>query len=132
MRATRRCRRSARSSTAREIATLAAHVKGLSEGGDPLAGPGGTLFADNCAACHGDDGKGNREMGAPNLTDAIWLYGGDEATIARTIARGPFGVMPAWGKRLGEAEVRALAVYVHQLGGGEPMPSEAAAPGSSG
>ncbi len=72
--------------------------------------------------------RGTATVGAPNLTDAIWLYGGDEATITRTITRGPFGVMPAWGKRLGEAEVRALAAYVHQLGGGEPMP--AAAPGA--
>lgn len=102
-----------------EIATLAGHVAALPQGADPLAGPGGQLFADNCASCHGADARGDREQGAPNLTDAIWLYGGSEAEIARTITRGPFGVMPAWGERLGEAEVRALAAYVHQLGGGE-------------
>ena len=109
-----------------QITTLARHVASLSQGADPLAGPGGELFADNCASCHGADATGDRTQGAPNLTDAIWLYGGSEAEIARTITRGPFGVMPAWGARLGEAEVRALATYVHQLGGGEPMPEDAA------
>jgi len=87
---------------------------------------GAPLFADNCAACHGEDGKGNRDMGAPNLTDAIWLYGGGEATLTETIAKGRGGVMPSWGyapagatPRLTEDQIRAVAVYVHSLGGGE-------------
>lgn len=87
---------------------------------------GAQLFTDNCAACHGEDGKGNRDMGAPNLTDAIWLYGGDEATLTATLANGRGGVMPAWGykadgvqPRLTEDQIRAVAVYVHALGGGE-------------
>ena len=90
------------------------------------ASAGAKIFADNCAACHGPDGKGNRDMGAPNLTDAIWLYGGSEATLTATIANGRGGVMPSWGyaaqgstPRLTEDQIRAVAVYVHSLGGGE-------------
>jgi len=84
-----------------------------------LAAAGATIFADNCAVCHGDEGKGSREQGAPNLTDAIWLYGGDTATLTTTITKARFGVMPNWGARLSDAQVNAVAVYVHQLGGGE-------------
>jgi cytochrome c oxidase cbb3-type subunit 3 len=80
---------------------------------------GAVVFADNCAACHGDDGTGNRDLGAPNLTDAIWLYGGDAAALTETITNARFGVMPAWGARLSEAEIRAVAAYVHSRGGGE-------------
>lgn len=93
---------------------------------DAKATAGAQLYVDNCAACHGEDGKGNRDMGAPNLTDAIWLYGGDEATLTATIKAGRGGVMPSWGyaaagstPRLTEDEIRAVAVYVHSLGGGE-------------
>ena len=64
------------------------------------AAAGAKIFADNCAACHGDAGKGNQELGAPNLTDKIWLYGSDEATIIETITNGRAGVMPAWVGRL--------------------------------
>lgn len=77
------------------------------------------LFADNCAACHGPEGKGNREFGAPNLTDAEWLYGGDQATIQETITKARGGVMPTWAGRLDAPTINALAVYVHSLGGGE-------------
>lgn len=87
---------------------------------------GKQIFADNCAACHGDDGKGNRDVGAPNLTDAIWLYGGDRATITYTVTNARYGVMPTWGfappggtPRLTEDQIRSVAVYVHSLGGGE-------------
>jgi cytochrome c oxidase cbb3-type subunit 3 len=83
------------------------------------AAAGQQLFADNCAACHGEDGKGNRDMGAPNLTDAIWLYGGDEASLTQTIDYGRGGVMPNWAPRLTEAQIRSVAAYVHGLGGGE-------------
>ena len=64
------------------------------------------------------EGKGNRELGAPNLTDRIWLYGSDEATIIDVITNGRSSVMPAWTGRLDEATIKALAVYVHTLGGG--------------
>ena len=80
---------------------------------------GKKVFADNCAVCHGADGKGNRELGAPNLTDKIWLYGSDKATIMRGPRNGRGGVMPAWGGRLSEPTIKALTVYVHTLGGGE-------------
>lgn len=77
------------------------------------------LFADNCAVCHGAEGKGNQELGAPNLTDADWLYGGDKATIVTTITNARAGVMPTWGGRLDTPTINALAVYVHSLGGGQ-------------
>ena len=102
-----------------EIAVLVDHVQALPDGGDPLAGEGGALFDANCASCHGTDARGDRTQGAPNLTDAIWLYAPDDESLTRLISRGPFGVMPPWGERLGEPGVRALAAYVHQLGGGE-------------
>jgi len=90
-----------------------------------LASAGAQVFADNCAACHGDDGKGTRDVGAPNLTDAIWLYGGSVAVLTTTITGGRGGVMPAWSEKfrgasgLNRAEINAVTAYVHQLGGGE-------------
>ncbi|MBK5932626.1 cytochrome c oxidase cbb3-type subunit 3 [Rhodovulum imhoffii] len=84
-----------------------------------LATPGETVFLDNCAACHMDDGTGDRYQGAPNLTDAIWLYGGDAETLTETVKNARFGVMPTHVERLSEAERRAVAVYVHTRGGGE-------------
>ena len=67
----------------------------------------------NCVPCHGVDGKGNVAMGAPNLTDAIWLHGGDRADIAATISRGRNGVMPAWRERLGEERAVLVAAWVY-------------------
>ncbi|SPH24873.1 Cbb3-type cytochrome c oxidase subunit CcoP [Defluviimonas aquaemixtae] len=84
-----------------------------------LAEEGATVFADNCAACHAEDGTGDRAQGAPNLTDAIWLYGGDAAALTESVANARFGVMPAWTGRLSEAEIRAVAFWVHSRGGGE-------------
>jgi cytochrome c oxidase cbb3-type subunit 3 len=80
---------------------------------------GRELFASNCVACHGEDAKGNRELGAPNLTDAIWLYGGDRTTVYQSVWNGRGGVMPNWGDRLDDQTIKALTVYVHSLGGGE-------------
>ena len=84
---------------------------------------GATVYADNCVACHMEDGTGDRAQGAPNLTDAVWLYTDNvqptEARIRQIIHDGPFGVMPAWSQRLSEADIRAVASYVHSLGGGE-------------
>lgn len=113
--------------TGDEIAQVVAYVRSISgqEHDAGLAAPGETVFADNCAACHGDDGTGMRDLGAPNLTDAIWLYGGTEETLAETVTYSRFGVMPAWseeyrvGSGLSQAEINAVAAYVHQLGGGE-------------
>ena len=71
-----------------------------------------------CAACHGADGKGNTAMGAPNLTDGLWLYGGDRESVYRSIFYARNGSMPAWTGRLDEATLKMLAIYVHALGGG--------------
>ncbi|MFU1682156.1 cytochrome-c oxidase, cbb3-type subunit III [Phaeobacter piscinae] len=80
---------------------------------------GSVIFADNCASCHMDDGTGDRSQGRPNLADAIWLYGGDHATLTETVYNSRYGVMPNWNARLTEAQIRAVTAYVHQLGGGE-------------
>lgn len=80
---------------------------------------GATVYTDNCASCHMEDGTGDRAQGAPNLADAIWLYGGDFATIRETVWNARYGQMPAWADRLTEAQIRAVSAYVHQLGGGE-------------
>lgn len=80
---------------------------------------GAPIFAENCAACHGEKGTGNREVGAPNLTDRIWLYGGDKATVVQTITYARAGSMPAWSERLDPATVKMLALYIQSLGGGQ-------------
>ena len=80
---------------------------------------GRTTFADNCAACHGDKGQGNIEMGAKQLNNGIWLYGGDKATIVETITYARNSSMPAWSERFDDATIKMLAVYVHSLGGGK-------------
>jgi cytochrome c oxidase cbb3-type subunit 3 len=105
-----------------EIVVVANYVRSLSglptrPGFDLAAGT--KLFAENCSACHGEDAKGNPELGAPNLTDRIWLYGSDEATIIETVTNGRAGVMPAWEGRLDTGTIKAMAVYVHSLGGGK-------------
>jgi len=105
-----------------EIVNVANYVRSLSglsarPGTDLAAGK--KIFADNCASCHGENAKGNPELGAPNLTDKIWLYGSDEAAIIETITNGRNGVMPAWTGKLDEPTLKALAVYVHTLGGGQ-------------
>lgn len=84
-----------------------------------LAAQGAEVFLSNCASCHGDAALGDRDLGAPNLADAIWLYGGNRETLTYTIANARFGVMPAWGQRLSEEDIRAVSTYVHALGGGE-------------
>lgn len=104
-----------------QIAQVAEHVLAIS-GQDhdaALAAEGATVFADNCAACHMDDGSGDRAQGAPKLTDAIWLYGGSREKIIETVTKARFGVMPNWNQRLSEDEIRAVAYYVHSRGGGE-------------
>ncbi len=107
--------------TADQIGQLVNYVLKISgqSADEAKAAAGMQLFADNCVACHGDGGQGNRDMGAPNLTDAIWLYGGSEAQLTATIANGRGGVMPAWSGRLSEGDIRSVATYVHALGGGE-------------
>lgn len=80
---------------------------------------GETVYLDNCAACHGENGGGDQMQGAPNIADAIWLYGGDYDTLMETVTYSRYGAMPPWKDRLSEAEIRAVSAYVHQLGGGE-------------
>ncbi|MFT3987840.1 cytochrome-c oxidase, cbb3-type subunit III [Aestuariivirga sp.] len=83
------------------------------------ATPGAEVFAQNCASCHGDKGEGKAEFGAPQLNDAIWLYGGTLADIEHQVNNPRLGVMPAWGPQLGDVAVKELAAYVHSLGGGQ-------------
>lgn len=111
--------------TPEQITQVVEHVRKISgQEFDPtLAAQGATVFAENCVACHMEGGTGNRDLGSPNLTDAIWLYGGDRATLTETVTKARYGVMPAWGGKLSEDEIRAVATYVHSLGGGEaPTP----------
>ncbi|MEO8124544.1 MAG: cytochrome-c oxidase, cbb3-type subunit III [Burkholderiales bacterium] len=86
------------------------------------AGEGKKLFT-ACAACHGADGKGNPALGAPNLTDNIWLYGGSQSEIEETIRDGRGGHMPEWRTRLGENDARVLAAYVYSLSNSSPPPT---------
>jgi cytochrome c oxidase cbb3-type subunit III len=79
------------------------------------ASQGKEIFATNCVACHGPDGKGNQAIGAPNLTDDVWLYGGGESTLIETVAKGRNGVMPAWGEFLGPNKIHLLAAYVYGM-----------------
>ncbi len=80
---------------------------------------GKPIFATQCVACHGKDAKGKQDLGAPNLTDAIWLFGGSKAQVVKTIETGRSGVMPHWEERLDSVTIKMLAVYVHSLGGGK-------------
>ena len=80
---------------------------------------GQRIFADQCISCHGADGKGKQEQGAPNLSDPIWLYGDSRQSILESVRTGRGAMMPAWAGRLDPATLKALAVYVHSLGGGQ-------------
>lgn len=104
-----------------EIEQVVNYVLSLS--GDPMDASkveaGAVVFEDNCTSCHGEGGVGDRDLGAPNLADAIWLYGGSYDAVMETVSNGRGGVMPNWNERLSEAQIRSVATYVHQLGGGE-------------
>lgn len=104
-----------------EVDAVVEYVLALSgqEADAALAERGRAVFESNCTACHMEDGTGDRTQGAPNLTDQIWLYGGDRDTIWQSVANGRRGVMPAWQDRLDPLTIKSLAVYVHALGGGE-------------
>jgi len=104
-----------------EIADTAQYVLSLSGPATDTAAAerGSKIFADNCAACHGERGEGSTDMGAPNLSDAIWLYGGSAADIEKSIATGRGGAMPYWTGRLDPVTIKMLAAYVHSLGGGK-------------
>ena len=103
-----------------EITAVAKYVGSLSGlPGSENTPAGAKLFADNCAACHGDDARGNAELGGPDLSDHIWLYNGSVDAIIAQVTRPRHGTMPAWGATLGDTTVKELAVYVHGLGGGK-------------
>lgn len=104
-----------------QIDQVVQHVISLSstEFDVAMAAEGAVVFDENCSSCHGVEGLGDNQLGAPNLADAIWLYGGDVATVTETVTNSRFGVMPPWGTRLSQSDVNAVAAYVHQLGGGE-------------
>jgi cytochrome c oxidase cbb3-type subunit 3 len=107
--------------TKAEIADVVEHVRAISrqEHNPAMAARGGATFAQQCASCHGEQGQGLKSFGSPNLSDGIWLYGGDRASLTHTITNARAGVMPAWNERLSEATIRKLTAYVHSLGGGE-------------
>jgi cytochrome c oxidase cbb3-type subunit 3 len=101
-----------------EIKDVAEYVMSLSNK-NLINKKGEAVFKANCVACHGIGGKGNRELGAPNLSDKIWLYGGKKEDIIFTINYSRNGVMPYWKGRLDDATIKQLALYIHSLGGGE-------------
>ncbi len=108
-----------------QIAQVAEYVLALNKRSTDAAAAekGKVVYEENCVACHGDEGQGSvaigLDVGAPPLVTANWLFGGDKAALVETITNGRAGVMPAWAKRLDDATVKSLAVYVHNLGGGK-------------
>jgi cytochrome c oxidase cbb3-type subunit 3 len=111
-----------------QISDLANYVRSLShlDVDAAAASRGAPLFADNCAACHGPEAKGNPELGAPNLTDSIWLYGNSQEIVMQTIQTGRGGIMPAWVDRLDPVSIKMVALYVYSLGGGRTIPAKTA------
>jgi cytochrome c oxidase cbb3-type subunit 3 len=109
--------------TAAQIGDVAEYVRSLPKlSHDAAAAQRGKVIFNGdgaCATCHGEDGKGNQEVGAPNLTANIWLYGGSKADIVTSVTNGRGGVMPAWADKLDPETIKKLAVYVHSLGGGQ-------------
>jgi len=105
--------------TKKQVEQVADYVYSLSHKTTQDVSAGKKIFADNCTPCHGADAKGNIQMGAPNLTTKIWLYGGDKADLIRTITYGRGGHMPHWGNKLSPATIKALTIFVHSLGGGQ-------------
>ena len=104
-----------------QIKQVAAFVGSLSkqEVNAEDAKKGAAVYEENCASCHGEKGKGDKDVGAPNLSDAIWLYGKTQAEIINQISKPKHGEMPAWAGRLDDVTIKELAIYVHALGGGE-------------
>lgn len=105
-----------------QVRAVAAYVRSLSQpealAGDTRIEEGRQVFAENCASCHGEDATGMVETGAPNLTDDVWIYGGDAQSVYASIHGGRQGHMPHWEGRLKPLDLKILALYVHGLGGG--------------
>jgi len=110
-----------------QLDALVNHVLSLSDKGR-ASSPGAQLYQDNCAACHGSNGEGNRELGAPRLNDAIWLYGSSREQIRSQILNPRMGRMPHWSGRLDPVTIKMLTAYVWSLGGGEKIVDVAADP----
>ena len=105
--------------TKEQIDDVANYVVSLSTPTKADVSAGQKVFQENCSPCHGENAKGNVDVGAPNLTTKIWLYGGDKASIVETLTNGRGGHMPAWGGKLDPETIKALTVFVHSLGGGQ-------------
>jgi cytochrome c oxidase cbb3-type subunit 3 len=103
-----------------DIENVVAYVRSLSNPAgidvpaDQVAA-GRAVFAENCVACHGEAGQGNTELGAPNLTDQVWIYGGDRQSIYTTVWGGRQGHMPTWEARLPGLDRKILALYLVDL-----------------
>jgi cytochrome c oxidase cbb3-type subunit 3 len=94
------------------------HPEYVTPGNRAAISAGYQVFQDNCSVCHGENARGNKDIGAPNLTDAHWIYGGDLADIVETVHGGRQGHMPTWDERLTDTQIKILALYVHDLGAG--------------
>lgn len=101
-----------------EVSAVVEHVMSLSKPAFKNV-EGEKIFAANCASCHGKNGQGDRSVGAPNLSDKIWLYGEERPDLVFTVTYAHAGVMPFWSGRLDDNTIKQLALYVHSLGGGE-------------
>ncbi len=110
--------------------SLVNYVLSFSNRAEPNA-VGEEIYATNCASCHGADGKGDKLQGAPNLSDAIWLYGGTRAQIEQQILAPRMGMMPKWGDKLDPVTIKMLSAYVYSLGGGEELVEVAPDPASA-
>jgi len=111
------------SDAAEYVLTLSPAVRAREHPSAPAAARGALVYQEQCALCHGPAGQGDRAQGAPALTDDVWIYGGTRAEVRRQIELGRSGVMPSWERRFDEGQLRALAVYVYSLGGGEAEPA---------
>jgi cytochrome c oxidase cbb3-type subunit III len=120
--------------TAPQIDDVVSHVRVLAGSERPSASAtrGAEFYSANCAVCHGSAGEGDRTVGAPRLSDPIWLYGGSRAALTQSVSNSRQGVMPRWGNRLDPVTINMLTLYVHSLGGGEaeasPQPAAEPAP----
>lgn len=107
----------------KSILNVVAYVRSLSKAENrdtQEAAAAHEIFATNCGSCHGDDAKGNKDLGAPDLTDGFWIYGGDQESVYRTVFGGRQGHMPSWEVRLSETDRKILTLYILDLKGRGP------------
>ena len=108
-----------------EVDNVVAYVRSLSDPAVAKEVPaakiaaGKAVFAANCVTCHGDDAKGKADLGGPDLTDRVWIYGGDADSISNTVWGGRQGQMPSWEGRLSPLDRKILALYLFDLRRGE-------------